>query len=99
MRRAATELRPRLIRDSSPARASAVLSVYYTVSLRHPRQHKEVALVFVSTFEPIALTPNAGTQRNEVPMLYDTASSSNLPSLYPCLARNVLGRVPHTPLG
>ena len=32
-------------------------------------------------------------------MLYDTASSSNLPSLYLCfkLVRNVLGRVPLTP--
>ena len=30
-------------------------------------------------------------------MLYDTASSSNLPSLYLCLARNVLGRAPTLP--
>ena len=32
-----------------------------------------------------------------IPMFYDTASSSNLPSLYICLARNVLGRVQLTP--
>ena len=43
------------------------------------------------------LTPGAVTQRNGVPMLYDTASSSNLPSPYLCLARNVLGRAPLTP--
>ena len=30
-------------------------------------------------------------------MLYNTASSINFPSLYLCLARNVLGRVPLTP--
>ena len=68
-----------------------------TGSLQTPSKHKELALVFFSTFEPITLTPGAVTQRNGVPMLYDTASSSNLPSLYLCLARNVLGRVPLTP--
>ena len=70
-----------------------------TGSLFHPRQHKELDLVFFSPFEPITLTPNAvctTMQRNRVPMFYDTASSSNLPSLYICLARNVLGRVPLT---
>ena len=55
-----------------------------------------LALVFFSTIEPTLLTPNAFTQRNGVPMFYDTAISSNLPSLYICLARNVLGRVPLT---
>ena len=70
-----------------------------TGSLQTPSKHKELALVFFSTFEPITLTPSPGavTQRNGVPMLYDTASSSNLPSLYLCLARNVLGRAPLTP--
>ena len=63
----------------------------------HPRQHKELALVFFSTFEPIKLTPNAFTQRNGVPMFYYTAGSINLPSLYICLARNVLGRMPLMP--
>ena len=73
-------------------------SVCPTGSLPTPRKHKELALVFFSTFEPIMLTPDAVTQRNGVPMLDDTASSSNLPSLYLCLARNVrvLGRVPLT---
>ena len=42
-------------------------------------------------------TPNAAMQRNRVPMFYATASSSNLPSLYICFARNVLGREPFTP--
>ena len=36
-------------------------------------------------------------QRNGVPMLYDTASSSNEPSLYICPVSNVLGRVPLIP--
>ena len=58
-----------------------------TGSIRHPRQHKELTLVFFSTFELITLTPNAVTQRNRVPMFYDTANSSNLPSMYICLAR------------
>ena len=48
-----------------------------TCSLRHPRQHKELALVFVSTFEPTSLIPNAVMQRNEVPIFYYPASSSN----------------------
>ena len=51
-----------------------------TGPLHHPRQHKELAQVFFSTLEPITLTPNAVTQSNGVPMFYDTASSSNLPS-------------------
>ena len=68
-----------------------------TGSLQRQSQHKELALVFFSTFEPISLTPNALMQRNGVPMFYDTASSSNLPSLYICSAKNVLGRVPLLP--
>ena len=68
-----------------------------TGSLQTLSKHKELALVFFSTFEPITLTPGAVTQRNGVPMPYDIASSSNLPSLYLCLARNFLGRVPLTP--
>ena len=54
-------------------------------------------MFFTGSFGPITVTPNVVTQRNGVPMFYDTASSSNLPSLYICLARNVLGRVPLTP--
>ena len=42
-----------------------------------PSVHKELALVFFSTFEPITLTPGAVMQHNGVPMLYNTASSSN----------------------
>ena len=57
-----------------------------TGSLQTPSKHKELYLVFFSTFEPITLTPGVVTQRNGGPMLYDTASSSNLPSLYLCLA-------------
>ena len=59
--------------------------------------HKELSLVFFSTFEPINITPHSVMQRNGVPMLYDTASSSNLPSLYICPVSNVLGRVPLIP--
>ncbi len=36
--------------------------------------HKEVSLVYFSTFEPINLTPNRVMQKAGVPMLYDTAS-------------------------
>ena len=68
-----------------------------TGSLYHPRQHKEFALVFFSTFEPIKLTPNAVMQRNGVPMFYYTSSCSNLPSLNICLDRNVLGKMPLMP--
>ena len=54
-----------------------------TGSLQTSSKHKELALVFFSTFEPITLTPGAVTQRNGVPMLYYTASSSNLPTESP----------------
>lgn len=53
--------------------------------------------MYFSTFEPINITPNSIMQRNGVPMMYDTASSSNLPSLYICPVSNVLGRVPLIP--
>ena len=62
------------------------------------QRHMEVSLVFFSTFEPINITPQSIMQRNGVPMFYDTASSSGIePSLYLCLAGNVLGRVPMLP--
>ena len=53
--------------------------------------HKEVSLVYFSTFEPINLTPNSIMQKAGVPMLYDTASNQRLPCLYICPVANVLG--------
>ncbi len=43
--------------------------------------HKEVSLVYSSTFEPIALTPDSIIQQAGVPMLYDLASNPRLPCL------------------
>ena len=59
--------------------------------------HKEVSLVYFSTFEPIELTPDGIMQRAGVPMLYDSASNSRLPCLYICPVANVLGRAPLIP--
>ncbi len=56
--------------------------------------HKEVSLVFFSTFEPIELTPYSIMQRAGVPMLYDSASNPRLPCLYICPVANVLRRPP-----
>jgi len=64
---------------------------------RHAPLHKEVSLALISTFEPISLTPDSVMQRQGVPMLYDTASSKALPSLYICPVKNILSRVPLTP--
>ena len=61
------------------------------------RSHREVSLVFLSTFEPIDLTPDSCMQRRGVPMLYDSASCDELPSLYICHTKNILGRVPLMP--
>ena len=61
------------------------------------RRHTEVSLAFFSTFEPVDLTPGSVMQREGVPMFYDSASSSALPSLYICPVKNVLGRVPLIP--
>jgi hypothetical protein len=61
------------------------------------RRHTEVSLAFFSTFEPVNLTPGSVMQREGVPMFYDSASSSALPSLYICPVKNVLGRVPLIP--
>ncbi len=44
--------------------------------------HKEVSLVYFSTFEPINLTPDSIMQQAGVPMLYDSASNPRLPCLY-----------------
>jgi len=64
---------------------------------RYAHLHKEVSLALISTFEPIDLTPDSVMQRQGVPMLYDTASSKALPSLYLCPVKNILNRVPLTP--
>ena len=56
--------------------------------------HKEVSLVYFSTFEPIELTPDSIMQRAGVPMLYDSASNPRLPCLYICPVANVLGELP-----
>ena len=50
------------------------------------RMHKEVSLVYFSTFEPIELTPDSIMQRAGVPMLYDSASNQRLPCFYICPA-------------
>ena len=58
-----------------------------------------MSLVFFSAMEPIDLTPDSVLQEQKVPMLYDTASSSAIPTLYImiCNVKNVLGRVPLMP--
>ena len=59
--------------------------------------HKEVSLVYFSTFEPIELTQDSIMQRAGVPMIYDSASNPRLPCLYICPVANVLGRAPLIP--
>ena len=59
--------------------------------------HKEVSLVYFSTFEPIDLTPDSIMQRAGVPMLYDSASNPCVPCLFICPVANVLGRAPLIP--
>ena len=71
----------------------APLALWFAKATGTVWQHKELALVIVSSFEPSTVTPNAVMQRNGVPMFYNTASSSKLPALYICWAKNVLGRV------
>jgi hypothetical protein len=58
--------------------------------------HRDVSLVFFSTFEPICLTPDSCLQRKGVPMLYERAAKE-VPTLYVCPVENVLGRVPLIP--
>ncbi len=48
----------------------------------HSGSHKEVSLVYFSTFEPIDLTPDSIMQRAGVPLPYDSASNPRLPCLY-----------------
>ena len=67
-----------------------------TGRLQDTSSHREVSLVFFSTFEPISLTPDSCMQRNGIPMLYERAASQ-LPTLYVCPVENVLGRVPLLP--
>jgi hypothetical protein len=64
--------------------------------MRNTVSHREVSLVFFSTFEPISLTPDSDMQRNGIPMLYERAAS-HLPTLYVCPVKNVLGRFPLMP--
>jgi hypothetical protein len=54
--------------------------------------HKEVSLMYFSTFEPIELTPDSVMQQAGVPIFYDSASNQRLPCLYTCPVANVLGR-------
>ena len=76
--------------------------LFFTCSLRptgrlqDKSSHREVSLVFFSTFEPISLTPDSFMQRSSIPMLYERAASQ-LPTLYVCPVENVLGRVPLIP--
>jgi hypothetical protein len=74
-------------------------TVVPVLQLERKARHTELSLVFFSTFEPIKLTPNSVMQRNGVPMFLDSASSTNLPSLYTCRAENVtvLRHVPLMP--
>ncbi len=67
-----------------------------TVAMGQTRKYKEFSLVFLSTFEPISLTPDSCMQQKGVPMLYER-SATVLPSLYVCPVANVLGRVPLIP--
>ena len=67
-----------------------------TSSMEVSRAHKQVSLVFFSTFEPISLTPDSCMQRKDVPMLYERAANQ-LQTLYVCPVENVLGRVPLLP--
>jgi hypothetical protein len=56
----------------------------------HSSSHKEVFLVYFSTFESSDLTPDSIMQRAGVPMLYDSASNPCLPCLYICPVANVV---------
>ena len=46
-----------------------------TGQMENKSSHREVSLVFFSTFEPISLTPDSCMQKNGIPMLYERASS------------------------
>jgi hypothetical protein len=59
-------------------------------------RHKEISLVFFSTFEPISLTPDRCMQRKGISVLYERAATV-LPTLYVCPVENVLWRVQRIP--
>jgi hypothetical protein len=65
-----------------------------TGSLSDTGRHRQLALVFFSTFKPNSLPIDSTMKREGLPMFYDSAGSTNLPSLYLCRAENVLGHVP-----
>ncbi len=52
--------------------------------------HREVSLVFFSTFEPIPLPRDSYLQKSGIPMLFEPAASQ-LPNLYVCPVENILG--------
>ena len=62
-----------------------------TGSLHHPRQHKELALVFFSTFESDIWTSNVVLQRNGVPMVYVDSMILLAALTFPTLACKLLG--------
>jgi hypothetical protein len=70
-----TLLQLHLVSESSPTGLKASV---------HIASHKEVSLVYFSTFEPIGLNhyQDSIMQRAGVPMLYDSASNPRLPCLY-----------------
>ena len=64
----------------------------------HSGWHKEVSLVYFSTFEPVDLTPDTGGQHHAASWsTHDSASNPRLPCLYICPVTNVLGRAPLIP--
>ena len=75
---------------------ATLLQLYVVLDRRQAAKpsHKEVSLLYFSTFEPINLTPGSIMQRAGVPMLYDSASNQRLPCLYICPVTNVLGQAP-----
>ncbi len=60
--------------------------------------HKEMSLVYFSTFEPTNLTPDSVLQRAGVPMLHESASNPRLPCLYICTVTNIWGKQCQAPL-
>jgi hypothetical protein len=82
-------MRPQLFFNCTlcPTEAKESLYTLYSAS------HKEVSLVYFSTFEPIDQTPDSIMQQAGVPMLYDSASNPRL-FIYP--VENVLGLAPHS---
>jgi hypothetical protein len=67
-----------------------------TGQMEDKSSHREVSLVFFSTFEPISLLRDSYLQKSGIPMLFEPADSQ-LPTLYVCPVENVLGRVPLLP--